>query len=164
MTASFGTAAQRDFASVPAVQPMVGGRFATAVHISDGIFAGAAVDGTTTPGGHGTSTFSHLGGLVALGAPYARSWVGVSAEGGVSLDIWPGSPSTLAMVSADGTVVSSGSSPSGVTAHPYGKGTVVVQWPRQDGIRPYLAVSYMASTDAMNGAVLADLGIAWGMW
>ena len=164
MTASLGTAAQHDFASTRDLQPMGGGRFATAVHISDGVFAGAAVDGMTTPGGHGTSTFSHLGGLVALGAPYARSWVGVSAEGGVSLDIAPGSPSTVASVSPDGTVVSSGSSPSGITAHPYGKGTAVVQWPREDGIRPYLAVSYMASTDAMNRSLMVDLGLAWGMW
>ena len=46
----------------------------------------------------------------------------------------------------------------------YGKGTVVLQLPRERGIRPYLALSYIGSDDGMNQTVAADLGLAWGSW
>jgi hypothetical protein len=167
MTASLVTAAQRgSFGEPRDSQPMAGARFAAAMRLSGDLFAGAAVDGITTPEPHASdhTVYSHLGVLVALGAPYSHDWVGASVEGGVSLST-PGAPSSVS-VSAPGGAPSSGdgSPPGRVAAVPYAKGTVVVQWPRDRGIRPYLALSYLTSRDAMNSALVADLGVAWAAW
>ena len=144
MTASLETAAAAAAVqSGRAIQPMAGARFSAALRLLPELHAGAAVDGITTIANGETSTYSHLGGLVAVGAPYAHDWVGASVEGGVAL------------------MSTSAAAPGKVLTSPYGKGTFIVQWPREGGIRPYLAVSYLASRDAMNYSLVTDLGVAW---
>lgn len=144
MTASFLSAASAtSVQSLHVTEPMAGARFTTALRLLPEVHAGAAIDGITTLTNGDSSTYSHLGGLVALGAPYARDWLGASLEGGVAL------------------MSTSAAAPGNVAKSTYGKGTVVVQWPREDGIRPYLAVSYLTSRDAMNESLVADLGVAW---
>ena len=88
-------------------------------------------------------TYAHLGLVVGMGAPYNRDWIGASAEGGVSLTMFDDERPL---------------------ARAYAKGSLVLQVPREHGIRPYLAVSYLGSDDGMNQTVMADLGLAWGSW
>jgi hypothetical protein len=113
----------------------------------DDLFVGGAGDGMATVGvpypGFVRATYAHMGGLVAIGAPYAREWIGASVEAGLS----------LTMLDEERPL-----------PRAYGKGTVVLQLPRERGIRPYLALSYIGSNDGMNQTVAADLGLAWGSW
>jgi hypothetical protein len=46
----------------------------------------------------------------------------------------------------------------------YAKGSLVLQVPRARGLRPFVALSAIASDDGMNQTVMADLGLAWGAW
>jgi hypothetical protein len=145
------------------VVPSVGARFAAAYRVSRSVFLGGAADGMTTPSSAPT-TYAHFGGLVAFGAPFTHDWLGASAEGGVSLWIYPdGTSMTLSPTpSAPGQVTTwSRGGSYGVSPRPYGKANLVLQWPRETGIRPYLSASFIVSDDGMNRSAMASLGLAW---
>jgi hypothetical protein len=144
--------------------PLVGARFAAAFRVSRSLFVGGAGDGMTAPSSSPT-TYAHLGGLLALGAPFTHDWIGASAEGGVSLWIYPDGAPTVTHAGIGGTTRTSttwspGSSYA-VAPRPYGKANLVLQWPRETGVRPYLAASFIVSDDGMNRSAMASFGLAW---
>jgi hypothetical protein len=143
MTASLMTAASAPPGQPGPPVPMAGARFAAALGLATDVYAGAAIDAVTTLSNGDSTTYSHLGGLVAVGAPYAHDWLGASLEGGLALNS------------------TSAAAPGNIAKSPYGKGTLVVQWPRENGVRPYLSASYLASRDDMNRSLVLDLGLAW---
>jgi hypothetical protein len=136
--------------------PMVGARFAATLPISSSVFLGGAMDGVTTPEAN-PSTYAHIGGLFALGAPFTHDWFGASAEGGVAIGVHP-DPKTTAFGNRT-TYDPAGSY--GVSPRPYGKVSLVLQLPRETGVRPYFAASFLVSDDAMNRSAMASLGLAW---
>jgi hypothetical protein len=125
---------------------MTGARFAAALHLSGDVFGGLAIDGVADPAERSSDAYAHIGAFLGFGAPYTLDWVGVSGEAGTSL-----------FVKGDRT----GQPPA---VSPYAKGTLVLQLPREHGIRPYLAISYLGSEDSMNRTALVDIGLAWNQW
>jgi hypothetical protein len=132
------------------------------------LYGGLAVDGVVSPTVP-PDTYAHLGAFLAIGAPYTLDWLGVSAEGGASMYIAPhdpqdGSATPARPGGAEPAQPAEGAGSTPLTVGAYGKGTLVLQLPREQGIRPYLAVSYLGSNDGLNKTVMADLGLAWSAW
>ena len=130
--------------SAPEV-PMTGARFVVALPIGSGFSVGSAGDGMTRPDKQ-ADVYAHLGAFAGFGAPYTHDWFGVSGEAGVALRI-----------------ATTGQADAPVVPYPYGKVTATAQWPRREGVRPYLSASYLASTDPMNRSLFANLGVAWDL-
>jgi hypothetical protein len=128
---------------------LVGARVAAAVHLSESIFFGATVNGETFTEDKNPDTYAHLGALLAVGAPYTHDWLGVSAEGGTSLLM----RYDARMRRYDDPVTNA-----------YGMVTVTLQYPREKGIRPFLAASYLRTSAAHDEAAFAQLGLAWSAW
>jgi hypothetical protein len=116
----------------------------------------SVADGLHGYGGGYNLTAGHLGAVVGFGAPWTDDWVGVSGEAGVAKA--KGNYSDGCCSSASQLAYTTDKTSA------YLKLSLIAQWPRREGLRPFLGASYIASDQLLDQWVTLDLGAAWSLW